>query len=68
MCDIWCLESPVLEGPSDLRFFRSQEAAVLASGLSYLCFEPCDQNTLVAYSDRYQYPLFYIWKVDVEDA
>lgn len=68
MCDIWCLEAPALEGPSDLRFFHSQEAAVLASGLSFLSFEVDDHNALVAYSDRYHYLLFYIWKVVIEDV
>ena len=74
MCDIWCLEMPDLEGPSDLLFFYSQEAAVQASKLSYLDFEKDGEARLVSYvypltpTHPQAYPTFYIWKVDVEDA
>ena len=64
---IWCLEEPVLEGPSELRFFESQAEAVVASGLSYLEFEP-QGSQLVAFNTCRcgHYPRFYIWEVMLE--
>ena len=70
---IWCLEKPGIEGPSNLRFFDSQDKAVRASGLSYLNFtlgssRNGGNNSLTARSDKYPYyALFYVWEVTVEN-
>ncbi len=63
---IWVLERPDHEGPSDLRFFGTEEAAIAASGLSYLSFTK-EKGRLVARDDSiYHYPEFEVWEAEVE--